>query len=102
LSLHDALPIFKALTRYSQGIASDEFNSYANRLASLAGVGQTSTNSLAQLGANAASNMGNIEMQKGAARASGYQQQGNIVNNAINQGVGLYGLYSGGYFNGGA
>lgn len=107
----------KALQRYGEGLAADEynnyynrvtdsFNTYANRLAGLAGVGQTTNQSLASLGANYANSnaaltgsIANQNMAGAAARASGYMQNANNFNNALNQGVGLYSLYQGGYFN---
>ena len=88
----------KAITRYGQGVAEQSFGNYVNRLANLAGVGQTATNSLASLGANTATNVGNANMAAGAARASGYNAQAGVVNNLVNQGVGLWGLNQMGYF----
>ncbi|UXY14759.1 hypothetical protein N8I74_15760 [Chitiniphilus purpureus] len=99
----------KDLTEYSQGLASDEFgnafnrfqlqqgNRY-NRLAGVAGVGQTAVNQLGQAGqnyasqvgqniTNAASNMGNAMMQGANARASGYVGTGNALSGAIGQGI---------------
>lgn len=112
----------KAVQRYGEGLATDEydrhynrvvgsFDTYANRLANLAGVGQTTNQSLATLGANtanasgnilttAANNMGNAAMAGAQARASGYQQRGNVMGNLVNQGVGLGALYMGGGFGG--
>lgn len=62
----------KDLTQFGQGIASQEFNNYANRLASLAGVGQSATNAGVSQGANFAAQQGNLMGQLGNARASGY------------------------------
>lgn len=74
----------RAAERYGSGLAAGEFNNYANRLASLANVGQTATNNTAALGTQAANNYGNALMAGGNARASGYTNQAG----AINQGVG--------------
>lgn len=104
----------RELTRYGQGVASGEFNNYANRLASIAGLGQTSAAGSGALGAQAAgtasslgnaaaatggqisANIGNALQSAGGARASGYVGS----SNAINQGIGnaLFSLqdYSGG------
>lgn len=60
------------LTQFGQGLASQEFNNYANRLASLAGVGQSATNAGVSQGQNFASQQGNLLGQLGNARASGY------------------------------
>lgn len=85
----------KAQTRFGQGIANQEYGNYVNRLASLAGVGQSATNATAALGASAASNQGNALMQAGQARASGYNAIGNAFNSTINNGIGIaaYGGY---------
>lgn len=96
------------LTQFGQGIASQEFNNYANRLAGIAGIGQTATSQTANLGAAAASNQGNALMQAGQARASGYQGSANAMNNTMGNLAGLYGMYQAGrqpnnmqYVNGG-
>lgn len=88
----------KALTRYGQGYA-DQFgyqrvkadqNDRWNRLAGLAGVGQTATTATASLGANAAgqiqsglNNVANSRLQQGNARASGYANMAQGMNNAL-------------------
>ena len=81
----------RELQRYGQGLASTEFNDYQNRLASLAGVGQTATNTTAALGQNSANNQAAILQQGGAARASGYVGQANAVNEGINNLLYYYG-----------
>jgi hypothetical protein len=65
------------LMKFGQGLATQNYGNYYNRLASLAGLGQTTASNLGQLGANMASNIGNAYMNAGNARASSYQQQGN-------------------------
>lgn len=77
----------KALTRYGQGMASSEFDNYYRRQFGLAGLGQ-----------RAAGDIGQAAIGGGNAQASGYINQGNAWTNALQQGVGLYGLYQGGYF----
>lgn len=77
----------KALTRFGQGIASDEYNNYINRLAGLAGTGQSATTQTGALGAASATNQGNALLNAGAARASGYQAVGQGVRTGI-QGIG--------------
>ena len=85
----------KGLTRYNQDYASGEYqNAYNrfnndrtqrfNRLASLAGVGQTATRDVAQQGAQVASNVGNNIMGAGNAQASSYVGQGNAISGAAN------------------
>lgn len=96
----------KALTRYGQDYASNEFqNAYNrwntdrtnrfNRLASLAGIGQTANNALAQSGSNMANAVSENTLQAGNARASGYVAQGAANANAINGGINsLQSMYS--------
>ena len=61
----------RELTRYGQGIASGEFNNYANRLASLAGIGQTATQQTGRMGADAGNQMGQTIMSGGQAQGEG-------------------------------
>jgi len=85
----------KALTKYNQGFASNEYqNAYNrfnqdqsnifNRLATLSGVGQTATSNIGQAGQNYSTAAGNNLLFAGNARASGYTNRAN----AINQGIG--------------
>lgn len=98
--------VLKALARFNQGLASDEYGARFNRLASLAGIGQTATNATQQAGmnangqlnalgtnyaANTAANLGAL----GEARASGYVG----VSNAI--GSGIRGMFNAGMMGGG-
>ena len=91
----------RELTRYGQGVASAEFENYANRLASLALMGQRATTASATLGAGAAGNIAstrmagaageaNMLMGAGTARASGYAGAAN----AASGGVSNYLLYN--------
>lgn len=84
----------KALQQYGQDYASGEYsNAYNrfnndqttrfNRLSALAGTGQTATNTLATLGAQTASTIGENDLQKGNAQAAGYIGQGNAINSGI-------------------
>lgn len=97
----------KALARFNQNTASDEYNnaynryntnqsSQFNRLASIAGLGQTATNqvgqagqnaygTIANAGANASNNISNNMMGAANARASGYAGTANAINNGISQ-----------------
>ena len=84
----------KDLSRFSQGLASNEYQNFVNNwiqtklnpMQSLAGLGQTSAQGLGNQGMNYAANMGNAQMQAGTARASGYINQSNAVNQGL-QGV---------------
>lgn len=95
----------KRLVDFAQGAASQEFgNAYNrfnedrtrrfNRLASIAQVGQTATNSTAQAGqgfgqnvGSALGNIANLQTQAGNARASGYAAMGQGINQAIGNGM---------------
>ncbi len=70
--------LLRELTRYGQGVASGEFNAYADRLASMAGIGQSATQSTGALGSAAAGQYGQTSyalgesiMAGGQARAAG-------------------------------
>lgn len=87
--------MLKALTRYGQDAASQEYgNAYNrfnndlttrfNRLSSLAGTGQTATRDVAQMGQQVASNIGQNTIGAGNARASGYVGQANAINGGLN------------------
>jgi hypothetical protein len=62
-----------------------------NRLASLAGIGQTSTSASATAGANAANNISDIMMTQGTNAGAARLAQANIWGNAGNQIAALYG-----------
>ena len=95
----------KDITRFGQDTASAEYqNAYNrwnndrtqrfNRLASLAGVGQTANNQIAAAGQSAANNISQAQQAVGNANASAYMAQGNAINNAIGQGVNGYTNYT--------
>lgn len=73
----------KAAQRYGQDYASQEYGNIWNRLAGLAGVGQTATNQLGQAGQTMAGNVGNLMTSGANARASGYVGGANALNQAI-------------------
>lgn len=83
----------KGQTRYAQDYASNEYaNAYNrfntdqtsrfNRLASVAGVGQTAATTIANNGTQTASNVANNTTSAGNAQASSYVGQGNAVTGA--------------------
>lgn len=74
----------KALTRYGQDYASNEYGNIINRLAGAAGTGQTATNTVAGLGAGTAANIGNIYTGLGNARGASAIAQGNAYGGALN------------------
>lgn len=86
----------KALARFNQDTASQEYGNSWNRLASIAGLGQTATNQMGQAGQNAygtianagmnsSNNIGNNMMGAANARASGYVGAANAINSGISQ-----------------
>lgn len=86
----------KAAGRYGQDMASQEygnaFNRFQtqrgqqfNRLASMAGLGQTAVNQTGQMGMNTAGQMGQNMIGAGNARASGYMGQANAIAGGLNQ-----------------
>lgn len=84
----------KALTQYNSDQASQEFggayNRYQsgvsarfNRLASVAGIGQTATNQTAAAGSTAAIGQAQTIQNAGNARASGYTGSANAINGTV-------------------
>lgn len=82
----------RELVRYGQGLASEEFTGYANRLSTLAGVGQTATATTGRFGANAATNAGRFISEAGEARASGFTGQANVISDTLTNLTSIYGL----------
>ncbi len=91
----------KGITRFGQGLATQNFNNYANRLASLAGIGQSANAQGAAAGQNYANQVGNNLQNAGNARASGYINNANSFNNVLSQGANAFGMYRGGMYGGG-
>ena len=75
----------KEAMRYGQGLASTEYGNAYNRLASLAGVGQTATNQMSGAAGTYGSNVGNLMTSGAAARASGYVGGANAMTNSLGQ-----------------
>jgi hypothetical protein len=93
----------------SQTLASQEYQNAFNRaqaqlgtrlgtLGSLYGAGQAAAQQVGEQAGQYGANVGNLMMQSGQARASGYLGQANALSNALGQAAGAYGLYRGGYF----
>jgi hypothetical protein len=97
LGIQDSGAAQKAALQYSGNLASGEFNNYANRLASLAGVGQSAANQSAQQGQNFANNFSNLQGQNAQNLGSSYMQQGqntaNMWGNLANIGAGALGVW---------
>lgn len=76
--------------RYASGMASNELGNFYNRLANLAGIGQTATQSTAAAGMNAANNISQNHLFAGQSRASGYMNTAAGINNAVQGGLQNY------------
>jgi hypothetical protein len=86
----------KGIARFTTGLADQEYGNYLNRLAAMAGIGQTATGQGVQLGQNFGINAGNTLENAGAARASGYAGSANAWGNAFNNLGYLAGQWGGG------
>lgn len=75
----------KELTGFGQNLASQEYANRFNRLASLAGIGQTATQGIVGAGQSYATGAGTAYGNMGQARASGYLGQGANQANMLNQ-----------------
>jgi hypothetical protein len=75
----------KAAQRYGQDFASQEFGNAYNRLAGLAGVGQTATNAMGNAAGAYGTNASNLMTGGAAARASGYVGGANALTGGLNQ-----------------
>jgi hypothetical protein len=73
----------KAEIGYAGNLASGEFGNYANRLAGIAGVGQTAVNTGAQLGQENTNQISQAYANMGNAQSSYYLGQGNMYANAL-------------------
>ena len=94
--MRDSGAVRRALMEYGQGLASDEYGNFYNRLAAMSGTGQTATSQLSQLGAMNANNQAQGLIGAGQARASGYVGQ----TNALGQALGGVANAAGGFFGG--
>lgn len=97
----------KGLARYSQGVASDEYqNAWSrntdrfNRLAAIAGVGQQTAQNLGALGSQHANSMSELYGAQGNANAAAAVGQGNAINGGLQAGANMFGMYYG--YGGGA
>lgn len=72
LGMRNSGAALKALTRTRMGLANQEYGNWLNRIAGVAGMGQSQVNQTNTLAANSAINMGQNLQNAGDARASGY------------------------------
>lgn len=75
----------KAAQRYGQDFASQEFGNAYNRLAGLAGVGQTATGAMGSAAGTYGANAGNLMTGAAGARASGYVGGANALTSGLGQ-----------------
>ncbi len=73
----------KALQRYGEGLASEEYGNFANRLASLIGLGQTAATTTGGWGINTGQNLAQNLANIGASRGSSYANQANMWGQGI-------------------
>lgn len=85
------------LVKYGQGMAAQQLNTYANRLADIAGIGHDAANQTGALGQNYANAYGQNTLNAGAARASGYAANANANSNMAN-GIGQGANYLAQYY----
>lgn len=74
----------RALQDRAAGLASTDYGNWFNQQSSLAGLGQSATQSLGALGQNSANGVSNLLGQQANARASGIVDQTNATTNGLN------------------
>lgn len=85
LGIQDSGAAQKSALQFSQGLANQNANQYANRLSALAGVGQTAAGQNQALGQNYANSIGQINQNQANALGSSYTNRGNIYGNLYSQ-----------------
>jgi hypothetical protein len=86
----------KALDRYGQGMADQQFGTWYDRLSGLSGAGNGSTGTAVNLGTTTAGNLGNLAVQGGNDRASSFINGAGAINTGIGTLADLYARYGGG------
>ena len=81
----------KGVTNYAQNVASSEFGNYQNRLANLAGIGQSATGATANAGAAATGNAGALQVSGASARAGGMVAGASAQNQSLSNLAYLWG-----------
>lgn len=72
------------LMQFGQGLATQNYNNYYNRLAELAGIGQTAATNLGSFGQNTANSLAGLYQNMGNNRATSYANNANIWGNTLN------------------
>lgn len=89
LGLLDSGATQKAVLARAGNLAAGDFNNYANRMAGLAGVGQTTATNLAGQGQTYATTVGNIAQNSANNQANAGIYQGQTYANAVGQLAGI-------------
>lgn len=87
--------------KFGQGLASQQFGNFYNRLAGLAGIGQSSAQNLGAAGMGMANSIGNLNMQNAQNQMGSVYDKANAWSNFGNQLAGFGGQMAG-RFGGGA
>ncbi|MDH3981271.1 MAG: hypothetical protein OES84_00045 [Kiritimatiellaceae bacterium] len=78
----------KETARFSQGLASNEFNNFFNRLSGIANIGQSAAAGSANLAASAGATNAGLIQSGGATQANLALQGGQSLNQALQGGIG--------------
>ena len=81
----------KEMNAYTQGIASDEYGNYINQIQGLANMGQQAATNMGNYEVGAGSTIANYVQQGGMAAANNYANQGQIIGGGLQQ-IGSMGL----------
>lgn len=85
--------------QFGQGLASQQFGNFYNRLAGLAGVGQTAANQLGAYGQNYANSVGQLNMNNAGNQMNSIYNRANASSNLTSQLAGIGGQLAGYYGN---
>lgn len=84
----------KALDRFGQNYADQQFGNYYDRLSGLSGAGNTATGTAVNLGTNTANNLSDLAINEGQAKGSSYVNWGNQIGSGIQNLADLYAYYT--------
>jgi hypothetical protein len=83
------------ITNYAEGLASQNYNNYYNKLAGLAQLGQSSATSLGSIGTGNAAQQGQFNLAGATAQGQGIYDSANATSNALSGLAGIAGNYLG-------
>lgn len=87
------------LAKFASGLASQNLNTYYNRLTGLASMGQGASTNLGSIGAGAAGQIGNFNLAGAQAQGQSAYDQANVNTNLVNNLTGIAGQIAGQYAN---